>query len=217
MKNNILKTTRLIDIALINNDSELRVLIDTIGPLEVETRTDHFIALAKSIVGQQLSFKAANTIWNRAIDIYEGELTPERTLEIDLDLLKSAGISSSKAQYLKNLSRAFIDGDIKPDNFMNMGNDEVIEMLTCVKGVGVWTAEMFLIFSLGREDVFSINDVGLQRAIKWLYKLDGKISKDRLHEISSRWAPFRTYASLYLWEAINRNIIAGRIEELKNE
>lgn len=216
MKNSLLKTNQKIDGILKEKDSVLGILIDKIGPVEVKLKGNYFNALAHSIVGQQLSNKATNTIWSRVEKLLEEDINPEKLVKIDSELLREVGVSYSKIQYLKNLAQFFIDNNIQDECFENMGVNQVIETLTVVKGIGVWTSEMFLIFSLGYEDVFSVSDVGLQRAIKWLYSLDEKPSKEKMNQIGLRWKPYRTYASLYLWEAINRNIILDDIEELYN-
>ena len=216
MKNSLLKTNQKIDEILKAKDSVLGLLLDKIGPIEMKLRGNYFYALAHSIIGQQLSSKATNTIWSRVVELLEEDIKPEKLIKIESELLRKVGVSYSKIQSLKNLSKFFIDRHVQDKYFECMDANQVIETLTAVKGIGVWTAEMFLIFSLGYEDVFSVNDVGLQRAIKWLYNLNEKPNKEKIKQISSRWNPYRTYASLYLWEAINRNIILENIEELYN-
>ena len=128
-------------------------------------------------------------------------------ISLEDEKLREIGVSYSKIGYLKNLSSAVLNNEICLDNLEGIENEEIVKNLTKVKGIGQWTAEMFLIFCLGRRDVFSLGDGGLQRSIKWLYRLDEVPKRKQLMQISEKWKPYRTFASLYLWEAINKNLI----------
>ena len=130
-----------------------------------------------------------------------------KLISLEDEKLREIGVSYSKIGYLKNLSSAVLNNEICLDNLEGIENEEIVKNLTKVKGIGQWTAEMFLIFCLGRRDVFSLGDGGLQRSIKWLYRLDEVPKRKQLMQISEKWKPYRTFASLYLWEAINKNLI----------
>ncbi|MCM2535152.1 DNA-3-methyladenine glycosylase [Neobacillus pocheonensis] len=190
---------------LTSNDPVLGKFIEIIGELELNKRDDYFQSLVSSIIGQQLSAKAAATIFGRFVEFTKGVLTPEKILSISAEELRSLGISYSKIKYLKDLSQKVLDKELALDTLDRLTNDEVIASLTSVKGIGKWTAEMFLIFSLGRENVLSLLDVGLQRGAKWLYnKEDGK---KILEERAANWEPYHSIASLYLWEAVNQDLV----------
>ncbi len=168
-------------------------------------RKDYFQSLCRSIIGQQLSVKAAATIIDRFLSIFpDGELTPEAVLKISKVKMRKAGLSESKALYLKNLARFAIKHKEQFEKMNEMGDEEIITFLIQVKGVGRWTAEMFLIFTLGREDVFSHGDLGLKNAIVKLYKLR-KPSERTIKRISDKWKPYRSHASLYLWASLDNN------------
>lgn len=191
---------------LISQDPVMKQLIENIGLIEIKLSGDYFEALAGAITGQQLSGRVAEIIWNRVVALVGGKPGPESILSADNEKLRETGLSYSKIGYLKNLANAVAGNTLCLDNFNSMEDGEIIGNLTAVKGIGQWTAEMFLIFSLGRQDVFSVGDGGLQRSIKWLYGLGENPKKEQLLTISGKWKPYRTFASLYLWEAINRNL-----------
>ena len=180
-------------------------LIAYVGSYSIDLRTDYFASLVKSIISQQLSAKAASSIWTKVLKICP-LITPEALYVVGTDALKGVGISSAKLKYLENLTSRVATGELNLNTINTLTDEEVIYSLTQVKGIGRWTAEMFLIFSLGREDIFAFDDVGLQRAVKWLYMLDD-VSPDKLKVLSEEWKPYRTAASLYLWEVINQDFI----------
>ncbi|TLS37030.1 DNA-3-methyladenine glycosylase family protein [Pseudalkalibacillus caeni] len=185
-------------------DPEMKKLISLMGDIPLAIGNNHFESLVKSCIGQQLSLKAARTIYNRFQELLD-EVTPEAVLTLSDDTLRSVGISKQKASYIKDLSSKVLSEEVLLNTLEDLENEEVIKTLTSVKGIGQWTAEMFLIFSLGRTDVMSLGDVGLQRGCRWLYQVgkeeDGK---EMLKRLSSNWDPHYTVASLYLWEAVNR-------------
>lgn len=193
--------------AIMKKDKTLGKLIKLIGDLEVPLREDYFTSLVRAIVGQQLSVKAAATINDRVYTLC-GEVTPGRILELSEEELRGAGLSTSKVTYIKDLASKVIGGELQLDQMDSFTDGEIIESLTAVKGIGRWTAEMFLIFSLGRPDVFSVGDLGLKRAIKWLYQLE-EAPLPYLKECGTKWSPNGTIASLYLWEAINIGYVDG--------
>lgn len=203
----VFRTEPDINNELILLDPVLKKIINACGPLEVELSTDYFSFLSRSIIGQQLSNKVAFVIWNRLLSLMDGEPSPKKLISLEDEKLREIGVSYSKIGYLKNLSSAVLNNEICLDNLDGIENEEIVKNLTKVKGIGQWTAEMFLIFCLGRRDVFSLGDGGLQRSIKWLYRLDEVPKRKQLMQISEKWKPYRTFASLYLWEAINKNLI----------
>lgn len=184
-------------------DPKMKQLIELIGDFNMCLNTGYFPSLVRSIVGQQLSVKAASTIWHRLTELCSN-INPEALLSFEDETLKSAGLSKPKVKYVKDLSEKILTKEIVLEGFASKPDEEIINDLTKIKGIGRWTAEMFLIFSLGRPDILAVDDVGLKRAIKWLYKLEDSPGKDEMILISEKWKPYRSVASLYLWEAINR-------------
>lgn len=161
------------------------------------------IYLCASIMSQQLSTKVATVIYGRFLNLYGGkEPTPQQILDTPFETLRGIGLSNAKANYVKNVARFEIDYGMDHKRLYKMSNEEVIEYLTQIKGVGRWTVEMLLMFALGREDVFAIDDLGIQNAMIRLYRLD-RTDKKKFREdilrISSKWAPYRTYACKHLW------------------
>jgi len=163
----------------------------------------YFSDLAGAIVGQQLSAKAADTIWGRVLALVGGDMAAEKILKVSDEDLRKAGCSRNKAAYIKNIAQSVIDKSLDLENIQQYDDEEVIRQLTAIKGVGRWTAEMFLIFSLAREDVFSFGDVGLLNAISKLYGNGAALSKDEVKAITEKCAPYRSYGSLYLWKSLD--------------
>lgn len=164
---------------------------------------DYFVDLVESIISQQLSGKAADTIFGRFKKLFPGKkITPNRLVRIPDQTIRDAGISWSKIKYIKGIAHEIKDKRLNLKNLETQTDEEVINELVKLKGVGVWTAEMFLMFTLNRPDVFSAGDLGLQNAIVKLYKLDGKPSREELVELSNKWSPHRTIASRILWRSL---------------
>lgn len=164
---------------------------------------DYFIDLVESIISQQLSIKAADTIFGRFKKLFPKEkITPEGTLKLNDQKIRECGISFSKIAYIKGIAQAVVSKEIDLKKLDELSDEEVALELVKLKGIGQWTAEMFLMFSLKRPDVFSPGDLGLQNAIVRLYELDPKPKKEKLIEISSVWAPYRTTASRILWKSL---------------
>src|SRR5689334_19254768 len=161
------------------------------------------LRLMASIMSQQLSTKVAQVIYRRFLELYNGkEPKPQQVLDTPFEKLRGIGLSNAKVGYVKNVAEFCIQHKITDKKLLAMGNEEIIELLTQIKGVGRWTVEMLLMFTLGREDVFAIDDLGLQQSMIKLYKLnasDKKQLRERLIKISSKWSPYRTYACMYLW------------------
>lgn len=158
-----------------------------------------FPALAGSIVSQQLSTKAADTIWGRLEKACKGEVTPEKILRMRETTLRKAGLSAAKVKSLKELSRALTSGSLDLRKLATMKEEEAVVALSSVWGIGRWTAEMFLIFALEREDVFSLGDLGLRRSVEALYGLQKDAPLQHIEAIAAVWAPYRSYASRVLW------------------
>ncbi len=157
----------------------------------------YFRELASSVVSQQLSTKAAATIWRRFEEL-AGEVTPERVLVLDIDDMRRAGVSRQKAGYLQAMAGSVVSGEVDLQHIAGMDDDQVIAELTKLKGIGPWTAEMFLMFGLARPDVFSYLDLGLLRAFEIVYEKPG-ITRAEMELVVMKWAPYRTYAALALW------------------
>lgn len=183
-------------------DKKLKKIIQKQQPVKLTRRKKIHLYLCGSIMSQQLSTKVASVIHKRFMNLFEGDPRPEEILAIPLETLRSIGLSHAKTKYVHNVARFSIEKGIGFNELSKMANEEVIAYITQIKGVGRWTAEMLLMFALGREDIFSIDDLGIQNAMRKIYKLDGlerKEFREALQQISQKWSPYRTYACIYLW------------------
>jgi DNA-3-methyladenine glycosylase II len=185
-------------------DRRLKKLLDQQEkPLAIQKQTDMVFYLCASIMSQQLSTKVAHTIRQRYLELFGGLFpTPEQILTTDPTTLRAIGLSNAKVSYVLNVARFAIEHGMNLEKLESMDNESVIVYLTQIKGVGRWTAEMLLMFGLGREDVFAIDDWGVQNAMIGIYKLDRedkKAFREKLLRISAKWSPYRTYACMYLW------------------
>ena len=187
----------------LSRDPVMKKLIGKYGELTLSESKDYFTDLARTIVGQQLSGKAAATIWKRVAYLAGDDVTEGKIISIPDEALRQAGVSSNKTKYLKNLAQAIIDKSLNIENIQKYDDEEIIRQLTAIKGVGRWTAEMFLIFSLAREDVFSLGDGGLNNAVNRLYGNGAALGKDEISKIAEKWKPYRSIASLYLWRSLD--------------
>jgi len=191
----------------LSRDKHLGAFIKRHGPLK--QRRPHaggaFQALAESIIYQQLSGKAAGTILGRFVALYKGKTfpTPEDVLKTKMPKLRSVGLSGQKASYLKDLAAKFKDGTIDPKRFSHMTDTEIIEHVTAVKGIGDWTAHMFLMFTLARPDVLPTGDLGIQKGFQKLFNLRAKPSPERMEKLARPWLGHRTVASMYLWRMLD--------------
>jgi DNA-3-methyladenine glycosylase II len=191
------------------SDDTLAAVIDERGPLDLDARVrgrpqDAYGALLRAIVGQQLSVKAARTIYERFAGLFGGRTpTPEELLEIDADTLRAAGLSRAKANYVRSLAEHVISGQLELDRLDELSDERVTAELVAVKGLGQWTADMFLIFHLGRPDVLPVGDLGVRRAVERLYGFEALPSAAELEALGERWRPWRSLASLYLWESLD--------------
>jgi DNA-3-methyladenine glycosylase II len=190
---------------LARRDPVLRNLMRAHGPCGLPARqhADPFKALTRAIVGQQLSAKAAATIFSRFEALFDAFPTPAQVLVVSDDRLRGVGLSAQKLGYLRDLCTRILEGELPLDVLDRMDDEAVIERLTQVKGIGRWTAEMFLIFRLQRPDVLPVGDLGIVRAVQRAYKLRKAPSPDRLTRIGEAWRPYRSVACWYLWASLN--------------
>ena len=189
------------------SDPVLRDLIDALGPDDGSRRAgrprDHYGVLVRSIVGQQLSTKAAAAIYARLIARFDGRPpTPEEVLADDPDELRvAAGLSYAKVGFLRSLAEHVLSGELELDRLESLSDEEVIAELVAVKGIGVWSAHMFLMFHLNRPDVLAVGDLGIRRAMMNLYGLEELPTPAAMEAIAEPWRPYRTLACLYLWRS----------------
>ena len=171
-----------------------------------ESSTNLFVELIDIITGQQLSVKAGSTIFNRLLKLLEPKtrqnIVPQNVLNLTHDQLRSVGLSNNKATYIHHLSHAVSQNQIILDQLKTLSDNEVFQQIIKLKGLGPWSAEMFLIFSLGRPDIFSVNDLGLRTAISKLYHLD-RDNHHQILKISQKWSPYRSFASRLLWKSLD--------------
>ena len=189
-------------------DRVIRGLIDEGGPIDPSTdrrgsRPDPYEALARAIVGQQLSTKAAGSIWERLITAFGGSFPqPAQLLAAAPESLREAGLSWSKVGFLRDLAERIEDGSLDLGRLSRLPDEDVVAELIQIKGIGAWTAEMFLIFHLARPDVVSTGDLGIRRAVQVAYGLDDLPGPHDLERIAEPWRPHRTLACLYLWRSL---------------
>ena len=179
----------------LKDDPELKKLVEKHGELEVKKSGEPFRRLIVSIINQQLSTESAEAIRERFFDRFE--ITPEKILEADPEEMNELGVSSQKIDYMKSSAEKFIQDGLSREKFSEMSDEEVIDKLTGIHGVGDWTAKMFLIFVLGRKDIFPVEDLGIRQAMEDIYGIE---SRKLMKEKSLDWKPERSLASLYLWE-----------------
>ena len=190
-------------LAHLEKDRKLKKLLADTIPHTLKKRKDIYLYLCASIMSQQLSTKVADVIYKRFLALYNNKTpTPQQIADTPFDVLRNIGLSNAKVSYVKNVAQFEIEQGMDARKLGKMDNEEVIAYLTPIKGVGRWTVEMLLMFALGREDVFAIDDLGIQNAMIGIYGLDRadkKKFRDDLLRISAKWSPYRTYACLYLW------------------
>jgi DNA-3-methyladenine glycosylase II len=191
------------------SDPVLGRLIEEHGPLTLQERRrgrpeDPYGALLRAIVGQQLSTKAAQTIYGRLLELFGGAVpTPRQLIEADPDAIRAAGLSRPKIAYLRDLAERVEDGELELARLAELPDQEVSAQLVAVKGLGQWTADMFLIFHLGRPDVLPVGDLGIRRAVERLYGLKEIPGAEEITRIAEPWRPYRSLASLYLWASLD--------------
>jgi DNA-3-methyladenine glycosylase II len=186
----------------LQKDKKLAAILKEPLPV-LQTRENVPLRLMASIMSQQLSTKVARVIYKRFLEIFDGqEPTPQQVLGISYDTLRAVGLSNAKVNYVQNVARFCIDNEVTDAKLMSLSNEEILDLLTQIKGVGKWTVEMLLMFTLGREDVFAVDDLGIQQAMIKAYNIpidDKKLIKVKMIKISSKWKPYRTYACMHLW------------------
>lgn len=189
-------------VAHLSKDAKLKKLLATIEITPSVERGDLYSSLIRAIVGQQLSVKAAATIYGRFIDLFEdGYAYPEELLAMDLPTLRAVGLSRQKSGYIQNIAQFFTEHKLQNKDWSKMTDEEIIDFLTPIKGVGKWTVQMILMFTLNRDDVFPVDDLGIQNAMRLLYNMEetGRAFKAKMKEISLAWQPYRTHACRLLW------------------
>ena len=184
-------------------DKKLKKVIDLQQPYTLQKRNDVYLHLCGSIMSQQLNTKVAAVIFARFLNLYKNKMpAPQQIVDTSIETLRSIGLSYAKANYVQNVCRFFMEEKITDAKLHKLNNEELIKYLSQIKGVGQWTVEMILMFTLGREDVFALDDLGIQQSIQKLYKLehlDKKALKAKMLQLSEKWKPYRTYACRYLW------------------
>ena len=188
---------------LVKRDRILKKIIPRFPDIWLTTRGNPFITLARSICGQQISVKAAESVWQRVLLECGKRPTPASVQKAGLERLRAAGLSARKAEYILDLSTHFSDKLVQPAKWARMPDEEIIEELTAIRGIGRWTAEMFLIFNLQRPDVLPLDDVGLLNAISLHYFSGEPVSRFEAREVAQGWQPFRTVATWYLWRSLD--------------
>lgn len=187
----------------LSKDKRLKKLIESQPVFVLEKRNKVYLRLCSSVLSQQLSTTVAKVLYKRFLGLFNGkEPTAKQILNTPAETFRSIGFSNAKASYVHNVCRFFIKNKITDAQLHKLSNQEVIDLLTQIKGVGKWTVEMILMFTLGREDVFALDDLGLKQSVVKLYNIketDKKLLAKRIEKISSKWSPYRTYASRYLW------------------
>ena len=186
-------------------DPILKHLFNGFDIPKLKIEKNYFWALCRSIIYQQISGKAAKTISDRFLALFRSgiNIQPREVLDIDINSLYSVGLSRQKASYMKNIAEAFGNRLINDENFIMMNDEEILKQLTMIKGVGKWTAEMFLIFTLRRSDVFPVTDLGVQKGFQIVYDLDELSTIEQMNEKAEEWKPYRTIVTLYLWYAVD--------------
>jgi DNA-3-methyladenine glycosylase II len=193
-------------IHLRKTDPAMKKLIKKIGPFTQKLRRDKFSTLVNSVLSQQISVAAAKTIRTRLLDRLGTTSFEAESLAIQsVDELRCAGVSRQKASYLLDLAQKTMEGTINLNGLNKLSNEQIISELTTVKGIGRWTAQMFLMFSLGRLNVFPADDLGLQNAMRKIYQLKTGCKKEAFLEIAQQWDPYQTVASWYCWQSLDND------------
>ncbi|BCR36311.1 DNA-3-methyladenine glycosylase family protein [Mariniplasma anaerobium] len=185
---------------LIDKDPNLKSLFENKSEIKVKVSVDYYQSLVQTIIAQQLSTRVADIIYNRLLELLNNQIDPFNILNTSDDQLRDIGLSRPKIKYLKSLAKHIDDKEILFEKFDSMTDEEIINQLTEVKGIGIWTAQMFLMFSMGRKDVFSTLDLGLRNALKQLLNRPEMTHKE-IEAYSQKWIPYRSYVSHFLWHS----------------
>jgi len=188
---------------LMKQDRILKKLIPKHGSGFLVTRGDAFNTLARSIVGQQISVAAAQSVWNKVVLASKNKVSPKNILALTVEELRAAGLSGRKVEYIRDLADHFHSGRLHASQWKDMEDEDVIKELSGIRGIGRWTAEMFLIFNLVRPNILPLDDVGLIKAISLNYFSGEPVSRHEAREVAANWAPWRTVATWYMWRSID--------------
>lgn len=191
---------------LAKRDRVMKKLIPQFGEARLQSKGDPFTTLARSITGQQISVKAAQSVWERLVSLVGGpshKLAPSAVLALEVPQLRTAGLSQRKAEYLRDLASHFGSGQVHVKQWAQMDDEAIIEELVAIRGIGRWTAEMFLIFYLMRPNVMPLDDIGLIKGISLNYFSGEPVSRAEAREVGDNWAPFRSVATWYLWRSLD--------------
>ena len=192
---------------LVKKDRVMRRLIPQFGDVCLESRGDAFVTLARSIVGQQISVKAAQSVWDRFAALSKS-LTPANVLKLKVDDMRASGLSARKVEYLVDLALHFSNGTVHTRQWADMDDEAIIDELVAIRGIGRWTAEMFLIFYLLRPNVLPLDDVGLINGISHNYFSGEAVSRSDAREVASAWAPYCSVATWYIWRSLDPQPVA---------
>ena len=188
----------------LSKDKKLRPVLQAVEPYLLKKHKNVCLRLCASIMSQPLSTKVAEVIFKRFLELYGGdEPTPQQIIDTPFDKLRAIGLSNAKVNYVQNVAKYMLDHKANDKMLAKMTDEEVVAFLLPIKGVGRWTVEMLLMFTLGREDVFAVDDLGIQQAMIKVYGLDAadkKALRESMLKISAKWSPYRTYACFYLWK-----------------
>ena len=196
---NVSKNWEVATKELSRNDPVIMKIIKLYSGDKMQLKNNAFLTLVRSVVGQQISVKAADSVWKKLEELCRESIEPERIKSFSEDELRSAGLSRSKANYIQNIAKS----DILEVNWSNLDDEEAINLLCKIKGIGRWTAEMFLIFHLARPNILPLGDIGLIKAIELNYNNGEKMSKEELEAYGQKWSPWCTVATWYLWRSLD--------------
>ncbi len=191
---------------LAKRDRVMKKLIPQFGEARLQSRGDAFTTLARSIVGQQISVKAAQSMWDKFATLVAGpshKLPPPKVLALDVADMRSTGLSARKAEYLRDLANHFAEGQVHVKQWQQMDDEDIIDELVAIRGIGRWTAEMFLIFHLMRPNVLPLDDLGLLKGISVNYFSGEPVSRAEAREVGEAWAPYRSVATWYVWRSLD--------------
>jgi len=196
----------LAQVHLSANDAKLAELIKKYGPCRIKPHDDHYGELLSSIVSQQLSVKTADTIWDRVLDVFKGKTpSPQQLTAADAEAIRACGVSYQKISYMRDLANHIISGQLDLKHASTLPNQEILDQLVDVKGIGQWSAHMFLIFSLGRLDILPVGDLGIKKAAMTAYGLKNLPKPEELEKLSKKngWKPYESVAAWYLWQSLD--------------
>jgi DNA-3-methyladenine glycosylase II len=188
---------------LMKHDRILKKIIPKYGSVFLRTRGDAFNTLARSIVGQQISVAAAQSVWNKVLLASKNKVNPKNILALSIEDLRAAGLSGRKVEYIRDLAEHFDSGRLHANQWKGMEDEAIIKELCGIRGIGCWTAEMFLIFKMVRPNILPLDDAGLIKAISLNYFSGEPVSRHEAREVAANWAPWRTVATWYMWRSID--------------